>query len=218
MRPWNTADHHISDTDHATLDLADSGEIVIADWEVTSEAPDRDGRIYKTLCGWISDGSGRGHFDSSYPLPIGSGRAHLLHAALRGHQPISDQPVHIKIRPFGKPVPNTWDHPGYMLTARWMDRRVDGQGRPIHDDKLGVRTWTNPSTGEVLDLGAAYFTGDGRDPQHYVWRYYDHWVGDTPLMEVFPADAQAPNGLETRLASDSTWHAVPDTTRSQNPA
>lgn len=202
MKSWNTPDHHIADTEHGTLHLAGGVTVVIADWEITEDAPDSDGRIYKRIRGWIAN-------DTNSGTPIEAGRAHLLHAELRGQPPIGDLGVHVDIRTFGKPRPNTWDHAGVLLTVEWMDRRVDEHGQPIPDDKIGVDFWEHPDTGQIFDLRAAYVPTDGQyDPRVWVWRHYDRWQGDVPVLQVFRADEQAPAGLNTRLLTDGQWQTV----------
>ncbi|MFB7852813.1 hypothetical protein ACFC34_38170 [Streptomyces sp. NPDC056053] len=133
MKSWNTPDHHIADTEHGTLILADDVTLVIADWEVTENAPDRDGRVYTSVRGWLVNGGGTGRVDDPYTEPIDAGRARLVRTELRGREPVTDRDVHIDYHSVGRPYPNTWDHRGCQVTVSWMDRRIDAHGRPIPD-------------------------------------------------------------------------------------
>jgi len=124
MKDWNTPDHHITDTDHGTLHFTDGTRLVIADWQVTENAPDTDGRVYASIRGWLTNGGGTGRPGDPYTQPIDAGRARLVHSELRGRQPLSERNVHIDYYTPGQPYPNTWDHPGYLVTVSWMDRRL----------------------------------------------------------------------------------------------
>jgi hypothetical protein len=217
MKDWNTDDHHIADTDHGTLTFEGDVKMVIADWEVTEAAPDTDGRIYKFVEGWVANDTGSGTFDDPYVKPLDAGRARLVRSELRGQQPFTDRDAHVAYDNVGRPHPNTWDHPGHLVTISWMDRRIDQNGQPIPEDEIGRTEWTNPETGAVFDLTEAYVP-EGElyydDPEHpfFVWRHYDHWKGGIPVLEHFWADSKAPaHGSEPGMrVTDGTWVKITD--------
>ncbi|MEU8927360.1 hypothetical protein AB0D10_41660 [Kitasatospora sp. NPDC048545] len=128
MRDWNTPDHHVADTEHGTLRFADGTQPVIADWQVTEDAPDRDGLVRTSIRGWLTNGSGSGRLDDPYTKPIKAGPARLVTTELRGRVPVRDRDVHIGYHHPGKPYPNTWDHVGWLVTVSWNDRLPDHPG------------------------------------------------------------------------------------------
>ncbi|MDX3232516.1 hypothetical protein [Streptomyces sp. ME19-01-6] len=205
MKSWNTPDHHIADTEHGTLYFADDVQLVIADWQIRENAPDSDGRVYTSVRGWLMNYSGTGRAGDPYTEPIEAGRARLIRTELRGRQPLTDRDVHVDYYTPGQPSPNTWDHPGYLVTVSWMDRRIDQNGQPIPEDEIGRTQWPHPETGEVFDLRAAYVPkGRYYDPQGITWQHYDGWRGGVPVLRPFYADAKAPSG-SGRLITDGEW-------------
>src|SRR5215218_7764436 len=95
MRDWNTPDHHIADTDHGTLHFTGGAQLVLADWQTTENAPDTDGRIYASICGWLANGGGSGQPGDRYTEPVAAGRAHLVRSELRSRQPLTGLDVHV---------------------------------------------------------------------------------------------------------------------------
>ena len=87
MKTWNTPDHTIADTEHGTLTFTGGTQLVIADWQVTEEAPDSDGRVYATVRGWLVNGGGTGCLEDPYTQPIEAGRAHLDRASCAAASP-----------------------------------------------------------------------------------------------------------------------------------
>ncbi len=206
MRSWNTPDHRITGTEHGTMHFADGVQAVIADWQITEDAPDHDGRVYASVRGWLANSSGSGRTGDPYTKPIAAGRAHLVTTELRGRQPIEARDVHVRFTSPGKPHPNTWDHPGLLVTISWMDRRLDANGRPVPETEIGRTDWTHPATGEVFDLTLAYLpTGKHYHPQDFTWRHYDHWCGGVPLLEPFYGDQSTPASGSTRSLADGEW-------------
>jgi hypothetical protein len=215
MKDWNTDDHRIADTEHGTLVFLGHTPLVIADWEVTENAPDSDGRIYKSVGGWLANCEGSGRMGDPYVKPVPAGRAQLLRSELRGQQPIAHRDVHIDYESVSQPYPNTWDHPGYLVTVSWMDRRIDASGQPIEEDEIGRTGWTHPDTGVVFDLTEAYVP-EGEcyydDPKHpyFVWRHYDRWSGGVPLLHQFwGIDGKVPTDGGKRI-TDGEWVKVAD--------
>ncbi|MGW2401766.1 hypothetical protein ACWCYY_34955 [Kitasatospora sp. NPDC001664] len=206
MRSWNTPDHHIADTEHGTLHFADGVQVVIADWEITEEAPDRDGRVYASVRGWLASSGGSGRIGDPYTKPIAAGRAHLVTTELRGRQPIEARDVHIDYTSVGQPYPNTWDHLGLLVSVSWMDRRLDEGGRPVPETEIGRTHWTHPGTGRVFDLTIAYLPkGEHYHPQGFTWRHYDHWSHGVPLLEPFYADHTTPAYGSSRSLAAGEW-------------
>ena len=113
-------DHRIGDTEHGTLYFADGTVTVIADWRIIEEAPDPEGRIYRTLRGFTVN---RPHGPLS-ETPFPEGETRLARADLRG-TPLVDTDVVCRLTYLTAPEPNTWDHPGYVLSVRWLDRNVN---------------------------------------------------------------------------------------------
>ncbi|MGW3077864.1 hypothetical protein [Kitasatospora sp. NPDC001132] len=132
MRDWNTPDHRIADTEHGTLHFADGIRLVIADWQVTENAPDRDGHVTTEIRGWLANGGGTGTLDDPYTKPIASGPARLVTTDLRGRRPVADRGVSIRYYQPSRPYPNTWDHRGWLVTVSWSDHRAD------QDDEAGT--------------------------------------------------------------------------------
>lgn len=218
MRDWNTPDHHIADTDHGTLYFADGAQLVLADWQTTENAPDTDGRIYASVRGWLANGTGTGTVNDRYTQPIQAGRARLVRSELRGRQALTDLDVHIDYYNPGQPYPNTWDHPGYLVTVTWMDRRVDAAGLPVPETEIGRTQWTHPDTGQVFDLTAAYVPAGELyrdDPAHpgFTWQHYDHWSGGVPVLHLFHGAAKSPShgfGSNGRRITDGEWVLTTD--------
>ncbi|MFF7196875.1 hypothetical protein ACIOC1_34230 [Streptomyces sp. NPDC088197] len=221
MKDWNTPDHHIADTDHGTLVFAGYLPMVLADWQVTENAPDTDGRIYASIRGWLANGTGTGTVTDRYTEPVPAGRARLVRSELRGRQALTDRDVHIDYYNPGKPYPNTWDHPGCLVTVTWVDRRVDAAGHPVPETEIGRTQWTHPDTGAVFDLTAAYvpageFYHD--DPEHpgFTWQHFDHWSGGVPVLHLFHGAAKSPSrgfGSRGRLITDGEWTTTADAPR-----
>ncbi|BBG20710.1 hypothetical protein RVR_P193 (plasmid) [Actinacidiphila reveromycinica] len=107
MKSWNTPDHRIADTDHGTLHFAGDVTLVLADWQLTENAPDADGRVYASIRGWLANGAGSGRPDDRYTQPIQAGRARLVRSELRGRQALTDLAVHIDYYNPGRPYPKT---------------------------------------------------------------------------------------------------------------
>ncbi|MGW2109514.1 hypothetical protein [Streptomyces sp. NPDC001948] len=214
MQDWNTPDHHIADTEHGTLTFADGITLVIADWEVTENAPDRDGRIYASVCGWLVNGGGTGRVDDPYTEPIEDGRARLVRTELRGREPVTDRDVHIDYHLVGRPYPNTWDHRGCQVTVSWMDHRIDAHGHRIPEDEIGRTEWTNPATGQVYDLTQAYVPAGEcyyDDPKHpaFTWQHFDRWSGGVPVLHPFWGDDKSPAHSGKRI-TDGAWTRISD--------
>jgi len=209
MKSWNCGDHTIADTEHGTLYFTDCVTVVIADWQVSEEAPDSDGRVYARIEGWLANGGGTGREGDLYTKPIRAGRARLLRTELRGRQPVSDRDVHLHYEGVGQPHPNTWDHPGTLVHVSWMDRRIDADGQPVPETEIGLTQWTDPATGAVWDLTQAYVP-EGEiyydQPGHggCTWQHYDYWSGGVPLLHPFHGNNQTPSGPGTPL-SDAAW-------------
>ncbi|WP_327071909.1 hypothetical protein [Kitasatospora sp. NBC_01302] len=209
MQSWNTPDHHIADTEHGTLHFADGVQMVIADWEITEDAPDADGRVYAAVRGWLANGGGTGRHGDPYTQPIAAGRARLVTTELRGRQAITDRDVHVHFHSPGRPHPNTWDHQGLLVTIEWMDRHLDGEGRPVPETEIGLTSWTHPETGRVFDLTVAYLPeGEHYHPLGFTWRHYDHWSSGAPLLEAFYGDHAVPSGAGVRSLTDGEWVPV----------
>ncbi|MER5354685.1 hypothetical protein ABT093_30680 [Kitasatospora sp. NPDC002551] len=208
MQSWNTDRHLIADTDHATVTFTGGIELVLADWQTTEAAPDRDGRVYATLRGWIANTEGSGTHTDPYTRPVQAGRAQLVLAELRGREPLRDLPVHIDIHHAGKPHPNTWDHPGYLCTLTWLARRVDAGGNPVLETEIGSTRWTDPDSGREWDLSAAYLPeGEPYNPLGFVWRHYDGWSGGVPLLLPFYGGNHGPacGAGSARPITDGPW-------------
>lgn len=217
MQDYNTPDHRIADTDHGTLVFAGSTPLVIADWEITETAPDSDGRIYKSVEGWRANSAGTGKMGDPYVKPVDAGRAQLIRSELRGQQPIAHRDVHVDYESVSQPYPNTWDHPGYLVTVCWMDRRIDASGQPIPEDEIGRTEWTNPATGEAFDLTERYvpkgeFYYD--DPQHpyFTWQHFDRWRGGVPLLHPFWCNSKSP-AHDSKRITDGEWVKADDAPR-----
>ncbi|MEV6404002.1 hypothetical protein AB0M58_13790 [Streptomyces bobili] len=114
-------DHRIGHTEHATLRFADGTVTVIADFRIIENAPDAEGRIYRTLHGFTVNRPHGPLSDSPFP----DGETRLTRADLRGTPPLVDTDVVCTLRHLTAPEPNTWDHPGYRLSVRWLDRNVN---------------------------------------------------------------------------------------------
>ncbi|MGW3308154.1 hypothetical protein ACWDG9_16390 [Streptomyces sp. NPDC001073] len=114
-------DHRIGDTEHGVLRFADGTVTVIADFRIIENAPDADGRVYRTLHGFTVD---RPHGPLS-DTPFPDGETRLARADLRGTEPLVDTDVVCTLKHLTAPEPNTWDHPGYRLSIRWLDRNVN---------------------------------------------------------------------------------------------
>lgn len=217
MQDWNTPDHHIAGTDHGALHFAGDVPLVLADWQVTENAPDADGRVYASIRGWLANGGGSGQADDRYTEPVQAGRARLVRSDLRGRQPLTDLDVHVDYYNPGRPYPNTWDHRGCLVTVSWMDRRIDAHGQPIPETEIGRTEWTHPETGQVFDLTAAYVQA-GKffydDPAHpgYTWRHFDRWSGGVPVLRPFFGDQTSPSGSGRRI-TDGEWILAADAPR-----
>lgn len=224
MQSWNTPDHHIAGTDHGTLHFTGDVALVLADWQVTENAPDADGRIYASVRGWLANGTGTGTVNDPRTEPIEAGRARLVRSELRGRQALTDLDVHVDYYNPGRPYPNTWDHPGCLVTVSWMDRRVNAAGQPIPETEIGLTQWTNPDTGQVFDLTAAYVpAGKLYDPTRpgFTWQHFDHWSGGVPVLHLFHGDAKSPSrgfGSNGRLITDGEWVKTTDAPRFTEPA
>ncbi|WP_331727256.1 hypothetical protein OG871_39860 (plasmid) [Kitasatospora sp. NBC_00374] len=220
MQTWNTPDHHIAGAEHGTLTFSGGEELVLADWEVTEAAPDQDGRVYASVRGWIANTEGTGRGDDPYVLPIKAGRAQLVLAELRGREPLRDLAVHIDSFNPGAPHPNTWDHPGYLCTVSWMDRRIDGDGQPVLETEIGSIRWTDPASGREWDLQAAYLhDGKTYNPLGFVWRHFDRWHRGVPLLHPFYGDHRSPaQGLYGRLLTDGPWALATEAPALADPA
>ncbi|MFC9067914.1 MULTISPECIES: hypothetical protein [Streptomyces] len=212
MQFLDRTDHRIAGTDHATLLLAE-GVLVIADWELTEQAPDSDGRVYISLRGWAANVTGSGDVTDPYTAPVQAGRAHLVRADLRGRQPVIDRHVHLDYYPVGGPGGRTWDHPGYLATVTWADRRVDSNGDPIHEDEIGRTEWTDPATGRTYDLTDEYLpAGTIRRAPHQgglSWRHFDRWSGGVPVLQLFVGDNTMPS-RDSKLITDGEWVRLAD--------
>ncbi|MFJ1751186.1 hypothetical protein ACIOJD_33900 [Streptomyces sp. NPDC088116] len=214
MKKWTTGDHTIADTEHGIINFADGLPLVIADWQVTEDAPDRDGRVYASVRGWIVNGGGSGCIDDPYTEPIEAGRARLVRSQLRGRPPMADLDVHVDYYAVDRPYPNSWDHRGRQVTVTWMDRRIDAEGRPIPEDEIGRIEWTNPATGEVFDLTEAYvpageyYYDDPKRP-FFTWRHFDRWSGGVPLLHPFYGDHKSPADGGKCIA-DGEWVRITD--------
>ncbi|MEU8509834.1 hypothetical protein AB0C40_35190 [Streptomyces brevispora] len=125
MQDWNTPHHRIADT------VAGNVPLVVADWEVTENAPDSDGHIYVSVCGRLVNGGGSGRVGDPHTEPIEAGRARLMRTEPRGREPITGLDVHVTYYSPGQPYPNAWDHRGCQVTISWMDRRIEAIGQPI---------------------------------------------------------------------------------------
>ncbi|MFB7763554.1 hypothetical protein [Streptomyces xiamenensis] len=209
MQFLQRTDHRIAGADHATIAL-DEGVLVIADWELVEKAPDRDGRVYITLRGWLANGSGSGRLDDPHTQPVQAGRAHLVRADLRGRRPVSDRRVHLDYQHVGRPYPSNWDHPGYLATITWADRRIGQDGAPIPEDEIGRTEWTDPATGCTYDLtdeyvpaGTTYRTGDR------TWRHFDRWSGGFPVLHPFVGGSTTPS-RGSKLITDGEWVRLAD--------
>ncbi|WP_031522599.1 hypothetical protein [Streptomyces sp. NRRL F-5123] len=219
MQDWNTPDHHIADTDHGILRFAGDVDLVLADWEFTENAPDADGRVYASVRGWLVNGTGTGKVSDRYTEPLEAGRARLVRGELRGRQALTDLNVHIGYDTPVQPYPNTWDHPGCLVTVSWMDRRIDADGHPVPETEIGRTQWTHPDTSQVFDLTAAYVpAGKFYDPARpsFTWQHYDHWSGGVPVLHLFHGDASAPSrgfGSSGRLITDGEWVKTTDAPR-----
>ncbi|MFJ5120996.1 hypothetical protein [Kitasatospora sp. NPDC088548] len=211
MKPWNTDCHRIADSDHATVTFTGGAELVLADWETTEAAPDRDGRVYATLRGWIANAEGSGTHTDPYTLPVDAGRAQLAVAALRGREPLRDLAVHVDIDQPGKPNPNSWDHAGYLCSLTWSARRVDADGNPVLETEIGSTRWTDPESGREYDLIAAYLPkGEPYNPLGFVWRHYDCWSRGVPELLPFYSDKRVPayGAGSALLLTDGPWVEV----------
>ncbi|MFD7667768.1 hypothetical protein [Streptomyces sp. NPDC059788] len=214
MKNWNTPDHRIADTEHGTLHFTDGVQLVIADWKVTENAPDTDGRVYASVRGWLANSGGTGSTDDPYTEPLEAGRARLLRTALRGRPPVEDRDVHLDYYEPGQPSPNIWDHRGLLVTVSWMDRRIDAHGQPVPEDEIGRTQWTHPTTGQVFDLTQAYLPAgeyyyDEPERPHFTCQHYDRWSGGVPLLHPFYGRHKAPSGSGKRI-TDGEWVRVAD--------
>ncbi|WP_432092033.1 hypothetical protein [Streptomyces sp. NRRL F-5630] len=210
MRTWNTPDHRIADAEHGTLVFEGDVELVLADWQVTEDAPDADGRVYASIRGWLANSGGSGRVRDPYTQPVEDGRARLLRTELRGLKSVTGQDVHLSYHAVGRPYPNTWDHPGYLTTVSWMVRRIDEHGYEIPETEIGRTTWTHPDTGRVFDLtetfiepGECYYDDPARPGM--VWRHYDRWSGGVPLLHRFHGDEKTPTDNHGRRLTDCEW-------------
>ncbi len=113
-------DHHIGDTEHGTLYFADGTVTVVADWRIIEEAPDSDGRIYRTPRGFTVNSTHGPLADS----PFREGNTRLTHVDLCG-TPLVDTDVVCRLALLSAPQPNTWDHPGYVVSVLWLERNVN---------------------------------------------------------------------------------------------
>ena len=152
-----------------------------------------------------------------YVKPVEAGRARLVRSEMRGRQPLTDLDVHVGYESVGQPYPNTWDHPGYLVTVSWMDRRIDASGRPIPEDEIGRTEWPHPDTGQVFDLTEAYVPAGEcyyDDPKHpyFTWRHFDRWSGGVPLLHPFYGDAKSPSHGGKRI-TDGEWVKVVDASK-----
>lgn len=223
MRNWHDPNHHVADTEHGTLYFEGGVPLVIADWEVTENAPDRDGRVYAAVRGWLVNGGGAGRADDPYTEPIDAGRARLVRTELRGRPPVTDRTVHVDYYSPTQPWPNTWDHRGCQATVSWMDRRIDASGLPIPDDEIGRTEWIHPDTGRVFDLRQAYvpagecYYDDPKCP-YFTWQHFDRWSGGVPILQRFYGTAKTPSDGAKRI-TDGEWVPVTDAPKfSQQPA
>ncbi|MGW3491365.1 hypothetical protein [Streptomyces sp. NPDC001054] len=210
MRTWNTPHHHITDTEHGTLVFEGDVELILADWQVTENAPDADGRVYASIRGWLANSGGFGRVRDPYTQPVDDGRARLLRTSLRGLKSVTDKDVHLDYYGVTQPYPNTWDHPGYLTTVTWMDRRLDACGHEIPETEIGRTTWTHPETGRVFDLTKTYvqpgecYNDDPAYPGH-AWKHYDRWSGGVPLLHCFYGSRKAPTDNFGLRLTDMDW-------------
>jgi hypothetical protein len=209
MKSWNCPDHTIADTEHGTLHFTGDITVVIADWEVSEDAPDSDGRVYAQVRGWLVNGGGTGRHSDPYAEPIEAGRARLLRTELRGRQPVTDRDIHLSYYNPGQPHPNTWDHRGTLVTISWMDRRIDANGQPVPETEIGLTQWTDPATGTIWDLTRAYvpkgeFYYDLPEHAFCTWQHFDRWSGGVPVLHRLYDNHKTPSGTGIRL-TDGEW-------------
>ncbi|WP_030997770.1 hypothetical protein [Streptomyces sp. NRRL F-5630] len=208
MRTWNAPDHRIADTEHGTLVFEGDAELVLADWQVTEDAPDADGRVYASIRGWLANSGGSGRVRDPYTQPVADGRARLLHTNLRGLKNVTDRDVHLDYYGVTQPYPNTWDHPGYLTTVSWMDRRLDARGHEIPETEIGRTQWTHPETGRVFDLTKAYARADEGpySTQDRCWQHYDRWSNGVPHLHYFRGARRTPTDVGWSLPlTDPGW-------------
>lgn len=208
MKSWNTPDHQIADTEHSALTFHDGKVLVLADWQVTEDAPDTDGRVWARLRGWVANTTGTGVFGDRYIQPVEAGPAQLVRAELRGRAPLDGLPVHVALEAVGRPHPNTWDHPGYLCTVSWLARRVDQDGRPVPETEVGLTRWTDPATGREHDLTVAHLPeGTAYNPQGFTWQHFGRWHQGVPLLHPVWGDHRTPaHGLrDGRPITDGRW-------------
>ncbi|WP_149030213.1 hypothetical protein [Kitasatospora sp. MBT66] len=127
--------------------------------------------------------------------------AALLLAELRGRESLRDLTVHVDVRYPGKPVPNTWDHPGALATVSWMARRIDLTGREVPETEIGSTRWTDPGTGREFDLEADFLL-EGGPENSITWRYDDQWQGGVPVLHPFWGADRTPAFGDRLLITD----------------
>ncbi|MFE3505489.1 hypothetical protein ACFXPX_04680 [Kitasatospora sp. NPDC059146] len=201
MQPWNRDDHQIAQAERAILTFTGGRTLILADWQITENAPNPDGRVYAELRGWAANTGGAGTAQDPCTMPVESGRAQLVLAELRGREPLRDLAVHVGVGYPGKPFPNTWDHPGALATVSWMARRVDENGRQVPETEIGSTRWTDPGTGREFDLEAAFLL-DGEPTGSITWRYDDRWQGGVPVLHPFWGDDRTPAFGDRLLITD----------------
>jgi hypothetical protein len=135
VKDWqHDPDHRIAGTEHGTLHFADGITTVIADWQAIDDAPDAQGRIYRTIRGWATTWTDPERRPDNSPLPpplearFPKGRAQLHRTDLRGQPTLTDREVVCYRTVVTPPYPNTWDHPGLLLSMTWLDRNAHPGG------------------------------------------------------------------------------------------